>query len=169
MAAQQGSARVSARKGKILLTAHSIITQSAWTDEHGVLRGATATDFDAYSKLLSVGVTRMELGQHLRAALLASRIDRPSDWYDPSRRDGTAKLAHAFGLKSASSVYQGMTLVSASWEMGTITLLPTIRRFRAGFDYYPKEESNYREVTAPFDAATGTIGQALEECLTRCR
>lgn len=168
MAVQQGHATAWCRKGKILLTADSN-THGHWFDEHGVRRGATATDFDAYSSLAATGDTNQDLGRHLRAALVASKIDRPEGWYDPRRRDGTSTLAAKFGLKSASSVYQGMRMVSAFWALGAITLTPSIRRFGGGFDWYPKTDEAHRPIILPFDSTDEAIGNALGRCAELCR
>lgn len=113
--------------------------------------------------------TNQDVGSRLRAALIASRIDRPEDWREPQGRDWTSKLAAEFGLKSASSVYQGMRMVSAFWALGAITLTPSIRRFGGGFDWYPKTDEAHRPITLPFDSTDRAIGDALAQCVKLCR
>lgn len=168
MASQQGHATAWCRKGKVLLTADSNAL-GIWFDEHGVGRGATATDFDAYASLAAIGDPNEDLGKRLRAALVASKIDRPDEWYDPGRQDWAARLAANFGLKSASSIYQGMRMVSVFWALGEITLTPSIRRYGGRSDWYPESDEAYHPIVLPFDSSDEAIGNRLKRCVELCR
>ena len=161
MALKQGYATAWSRKGAILFTANSLVPQSSGFDEEGFKRGPTVTDLEAYHALLISPCSKSDLGRHLKAALVASRIDRPIGWYDPGAKEGTSRIAGAFGLKSVSSLYRDLRLVSVSWTADAMRLMPTSRQYGGWFKPLHRRERHRR-----FDSPDDVIGKAVQDAIS---
>jgi hypothetical protein len=168
MAEHQGGAEVKLRKRKIFVAASSVV--KGWLDEHGVRRGMTLTDWDAYAAVVS-DENDVILGRALRAALCASRIGLPDEWADSrlAARDYDVRLAASFGLKNAKSLYPGMRDVSAHWSLGQITLSPTRHRRGSAFGGFPPGQTKgHEDIIIPFASNDAELGAAVMACFSRC-
>lgn len=173
MSRSQGSANLYLRRSHLFTEASSVVDGGA-VDDRGVYVGLKVADPDAYASLMDLTAGDVELGVTLRAALQASRcgIPEPVAWANgigSDKRKQDARLASAFGLSGAGSLFKGMRCCVADWVLGEVVIIPT-RRMRGGiFERFdPAWTADHGNVVLSFEASSEDLGAAVRLCFERC-
>lgn len=173
MTTTQGSASVYVRGSKLLIGAASVY--NAYKASKGVWSGAVIGDWLRFRRLLNIDAPDGEVGQALRSAFLASRINRgrypgqPLPGEPITTAESDERLARQFGLVNARHLTQGLKSCDAFWVLGVVHLNPLVRGRGAVFwEYPPAWRDQHPEMLIPFQASDGYLGRALRECLSHC-